>query len=133
MLPIKQLIRYGLVGIASNVFIYLGYLLITYLGVEAKLAMTLLYLIGVLIGFIGNRKWTFSYSGNSFSAAKRYALAHLLGYTVNLLILYIFVDHYGFAHQWVQAVAIFIVAGLLFLIFKFFVFSKKYGVVVENQ
>lgn len=120
-----QLIRYGLVGAASNAAIYFIYLLITYLGMEAKSAMTLVYIAGASIGFVGNRKWTFAHRGDSSSAALRYVLAHLCGYLINLLILYTFVDRLGYAHQWVQAAAIIVVAGFLFVIFKYFVFSKS--------
>lgn len=120
-----QLIRYGLVGVVSNVVIYFVYLLITYLGVEPKTAMTLVYIIGASIGFIGNRKWTFAHRGDSASAVLRYVLAHFFGYLLNFLILFCFVDWLGYAHQWVQAVAIIIVAGFLFIIFKYFVFREK--------
>lgn len=120
-----QLIRYGLIGAASNAAIYFIYLLITYLGMEAKQAMTLVYIVGAFIGFVGNRKWTFAHRGDTSSAALRYVLAHLGGYLVNLLILYTFVDRLGYAHQWVQAAAIIVVAGFLFVIFKYFVFSKS--------
>lgn len=121
----RQLIRYGLVGIVSNLTIYFVYLLITYLGVEPKKAMTLVYIVGASIGFIGNRKWTFAHRGDSSSAALRYVLAHLFGYLLNFLILFTFVDRLGYAHQWVQAVAIIIVAGFLFIVFKYFVFRKR--------
>lgn len=121
----RQLIRYGLVGVVSNLTIYFVYLLITYLGVEPKTAMTLVYIIGASIGFIGNRKWTFAYRGDSTSATVRYVLAHLFGYLLNFLILFIFVDSLGYAHQWVQAVAIIIVAGFLFIVFKYFVFRER--------
>lgn len=121
----QQLIRYGLVGVVSNAAIYFFYLLITYLGVEPKTAMTLVYVIGTVIGFIGNRKWTFAHRGDSSGAALRYGLAHLFGYLLNLLILLTFVDHLGYAHQWVQVVAIMIVAGFLFVVFKYFVFCEK--------
>src|SRR3989338_6341008 len=121
----RQLIRYGLVGIVSNLTIYFVYLLITYLGVEPKKAMTLVYIIGASIGFIGNRKWRFAHRGNSSSAALRYVLAHLFGYLLNLLILFTFVDRLGYAHQWVQAMAIIIVAGFLFIEFKYFVFRER--------
>lgn len=121
----QQLIRYGLVGVVSNAAIYFLYLLITYLGVEPKIAMSLVYVIGTVIGFIGNRNWTFAHRGGSSSAALRYGLAHLFGYLLNLLILLTFVDHLGYAHQWVQIVAIVIVAGFLFVVFKYFVFREK--------
>lgn len=121
----RQLIRYGLVGVVINAAIYLAYLLITHLGMEAKLAMTLLYLAGTLLGFIGNRKWTFAHRGGASSAALRYVLAHLCGYLINLMILYAFVDRLGYAHQWVQAAAIIFVAGFLFVVFKYFVFNER--------
>lgn len=121
----QQLIRYGLVGVASNATIYFVYLLITYLGVEPKTAMTLVYIIGASIGFIGNRKWTFAHSGDSSSAVLRYVLAHLFGYLLNFLMLLTFVDRLGYSHQWVQAMAIVIVAGFLFVVFKHFVFRER--------
>ena len=120
-----QLIRYGLLGGATNLAVYFVYLLITHLGVEPKTAMTLIYGIGAVIGFIGNRKWTFVHSGNSSRAALRYVLAHLMGYFLNFLILFTFVDRLGYSHQWVQAAAIIIVAGFLFLLLKYFVFPQN--------
>lgn len=123
----QQLIRYGLVGAVSNLTIYFVYLLITYLGVEPKIAMTLVYIIGASIGFVGNRKWAFTHQGEPFGAAMRYILAHSIGYLLNFLILYTFVDSLGYAHQWVQAVAIIIVAAFIFVVFKYYVFVKKYS------
>lgn len=121
----RQLIRYGLVGVMSNTVTYLSYLLLTYLGVEPKAAMTLVYIIGASIGFVGNRKWTFSHRGDFGSAAQRYVAAHASGYLLNLLILLTFVDRLGYAHHWVQGVAMVVVAGFLFVVSKYFVFSRK--------
>lgn len=123
----RQVIRYGLVGAASNLSIYFVYLLITYFGGAPKIAMTVVYVIGAFIGFIGNRKWAFAHRGDFTGTALRYILAHFFGYLVNWLILFSFVDHLGYAHQWVQAAAILFVAGLLFVAFKYFVFRKKYS------
>jgi putative flippase GtrA len=123
----RQLIRYSLVGVVSNLTIYFVYLLITYLGIEPKTAMTLVYIIGASIGYIGNRKWTFAHHGNFTSAALRYVSAHFFGYLLNYMILFVFVDRLGYAHQWVQAVAIIIVAGFLFIVFKYFVFRERIG------
>jgi hypothetical protein len=54
----------------------------------------------------------------------RYFTAHFFGYFINLTILFIFVDQLGYGHQWVQAFAVFVVAGMLFIVFKFFVFTN---------
>ncbi|MEQ1525677.1 MAG: GtrA family protein [Gallionella sp.] len=129
---IQQLIRYGLVGAATNLVMYAAYLLITYLGVEPKKTMTLLYVIGATIGFVGHRKWSFAHGGNATQAAIRYTIAHLSGYLLNWLILFVFVDRLGYAHQWVQGVTIFILAGFLFLVFKYFVFPKSPKAAVEK-
>ena len=120
-----QFFRYALVGVFSNVTGYILYLLVTWLGVSPKIAMTALYSIGAIIGFIGNRQWTFSHQGGLFSCFTRYWFVHAVGYVMNLLILIIFVDHYDYNHQWVQAVAIIVVACFLFMMFKFFVFSNN--------
>jgi len=120
-----QLFRYGVVGIASNLAGYLLFLLITHIGVEPKTAMTLLYAVGATAGFFGNRRWAFSHEGALLEASTRYVIAHLFGYMINFLILLTFVDVLGYSHQIVQAVAIIVVAGFLFVVFKYFVFPKK--------
>jgi putative flippase GtrA len=121
----QQLIRYGLVGAAANLAMYGLYLLITYLGIEPKKTMTLLYVIGASIGFIGHRKWSFAHTGNATKAMARYTVAHLSGYLLNWLILFVFVDDFGYTHQIVQGITIFIIAGYLFIVFKYFVFPKN--------
>ena len=123
--PLLQLIRYGSVGLVSNLIIYLLYVFITHVGIEPKISMTLVYILGVFIGFIANRNWTFAHQGSPIPTALRYAMGHLLGYLLNFLILFTFVDHLGYAHEKVQAIAIIVVAGFLFFIFKYYVFPKN--------
>jgi putative flippase GtrA len=121
----QQLLRYGLIGLASNLAGYMVYLLITYLGATPKISMSLLYGVGAAVGFWGNRRVTFAHCGNPLGAGLRYAIAHGIGYFINLAILVVMVDRLGYTHQWVQAIAIFVVAIFLFLAFKFFVFGKS--------
>lgn len=117
-----QFFRYGLLGIATNAIGYSLFLLITYFGGEHKRTMTLLYALGAIIGFLGNRQWTFAHKGAALGSGTRYLIAHFLGYLINLLILLTLVDRLGYSHQWVQAAAIIVVAGFLFCAFKYFVF-----------
>jgi putative flippase GtrA len=120
---VRQLLRYALVGIGSNVAGFLAYLAITGLGVGPKLAMSCLYVAGASASFFGNRAWTFSHKGSVHASAVRFAMAHVLGYLLNLSILVLFVDHLGYPHQLVQAVAIVVVAFFLFALFRAFVFA----------
>ena len=121
---VSQLFRYAIVGITINFAGYIVYLLITYLGGTPKITMTILYGAGVVTGFFGNRKLTFSHEGGLIETGVRYFIAHCLGYLINLIILFLFVDKLGYAHQLVQAVAILVVAGFLFPMFKYFVFRE---------
>lgn len=58
-----QLLRYGMVGVLSNLVGYLLYLAITGAGVEHKLTMSLLYVVGVAQTFFFNRRWSFRHEG----------------------------------------------------------------------
>ncbi|HEY8607338.1 MAG TPA: GtrA family protein [Noviherbaspirillum sp.] len=120
-----QLMRYGAVGFATNGIGYLLYLTVTHLGMPSKAAMSVLYGIGVILGFFGNRGLTFSYNGGVWSSGFRYGLVYLAGYFLNLAILTLCVDFLGYPHWLVQAVAILVVAAFLFLALKFFVFKRK--------
>ena len=122
-IPAVQLLKYALVGLLSNGCGYALYLLLTELGSTPKLTMTALYMAGALISFVGNRRLTFSYQGGTLGSGIRYVLAHAVGYAINYCLLAVFVDHFGYAHQWIQALAIFVVASYLFLALKFFVFK----------
>lgn len=116
------LVRYGLVGLFSNACGYGLYVLVTWAGVPPLVAMSLLYSVGALIGFIGNRKWAFSYEGKALPSLVRYWITHCIGFGLNFSMLYVFADTLGYPHQLVQAVAVFVVAGFLFVMFRFFVF-----------
>ena len=120
----RQMFHYGLFGVLRNSIGYAAYLLITYLGVSPKIAMSFLYIVGATIGFWGNRKFIFAHQGSISGAGARYLAAHFFGYLINLGFLIVMVDKLGYAHQWVQVVAIFVVAGFLFFAFKFFVFGE---------
>jgi putative flippase GtrA len=120
----QQLLRYGIVGVASNASMYGVYLLLTYWGIEPKTAMTMVYLFGATLGFFGNKQWTFAHRGDAKRAMLRYVVAHTGGYTLSWVLLYVFVDRLGYPHQWVQAGIIGVVAVFLFVVFKFFVFHS---------
>ena len=113
-----------MVGIASNLSSYLAYLLITYLGGTPKITMSVLYFTTAVVSFFANRKLTFSHKGCVFRSGLRFFAMHCLGYLINLCMLYVMVDKFGYPHQGVQILAIFVVAAFLFITFKFFVFTE---------
>ena len=121
----RPIFRYAIVGVTTSCIGIVLYALVTWIGVPSKPAATLLYITGATLGFIGNRQWTFSFKGGMASSALRYIIAHTLGYGLDILLLTVFVDHFGYSHLLVQSLAIFIVGGVLFLLFRYFVFPER--------
>jgi putative flippase GtrA len=119
-----QLFRYAFVGILTNSAGFVAYLLMTNFGVGPKTAMGILYFFGAGLGFLGNRQWSFKHKGRVSSSLPMYILSHAIGYCINFLILFCFVDKLGYPHELIQGAAIVVVATFLFLMFKFFVFPS---------
>lgn len=125
MSTVTQLIKYGVVGVLNNFLGYLIYLLVTWLWLDPKMAVSLLYPIGATTAYFGHAKYSFSYGGKASRGVLRFVIAQLVGYSLNLLLLYVFSDILKIPHQIVQAVAIVVVAGVLFLLFKYYVFPDR--------
>lgn len=122
---LMQIVRYGVVGLATNFFGYLIYLLVTWLWLDPKVAVSLFYPLAATMGYFSHAKISFAHDGRHRDDMPRYIVAHVIGYLTNISLLYVFVDKLFFPHQLVQIVAIIIVAGELFLLFKYYVFSGK--------
>ena len=121
-----QVRRYGIVGVLNNLLGYLIYLFITWFWLDPKIVVTLMYPIGAVTAYYGHAKYAFSYNGRHSHGLVRYIIAHLIGYGTNIGMLYLFWNQLGYPHQLVQAVAIVVVAGVLFLLFRYFVFSERF-------
>jgi putative flippase GtrA len=119
-----QLVRFAVVGVASNALGFCWYLLLTWLSVGPKTAMSLLFLIGTLQTFFFNKRWSFRYDGPNRLILLRYLSAYGLGYLVNLAMLMFLVDYVRYPHVPVQAAMIVVVAILMFVLQKFWVFAK---------
>lgn len=128
---LTQLLRYGIVGLASNALGYLLYLALTYLGMGPKLAMSLLYGLGVLQTFVFNKKWSFRFEGAATPAILRYAAAYATGYVIQFFALMLLVDQMELPHQWVMGGLILAVAAFLFVVQKFWVFRHCPGLVAR--
>lgn len=122
---LTQVVRYGVTGILNNLLGYLIYLFVTWFWLEPKIAVTLMYPIGALTAYYAHAKYSFAYSGRAAHGISRYCAAHLIGYGANIGMLYLFSDQLGYPHQFVQAAAIVAVAGILFLLFRYFVFPNS--------
>lgn len=123
MSTFRQMLRFGVVGLASNAVLYGVYLGMTTAGLGPKLAMSLCYAMGVVQTFLFNKRWTFTHVGRHDTALMRYISVYAAGYFANLLVLAWLVDGYGYPHQIVQGVMILTLAGCFFILQKFWVFK----------
>ncbi len=120
-----QFTRYAIVGLASNALAFSLYLILTIAGMDHKLAMTLLYGLGVAQTFVFNKRWSFRHVGMHGPAFVRYCISYGLGYVINLLALLVLVDHMRYPHEFVQGVMVLSLAAMLFLLQKFWVFRSN--------
>ena len=119
-----QMFRYGLVGLSLNFTMYIVYLILTTFYFSPFNAIFLLYPLGILVSFFAHRGLTFKLNSLkwSFFELSKYVFLYVIGFFLNLLLLYVFFERLGYPHQLVQLSAIFIVAGFLFVSMKLFVF-----------
>lgn len=118
----RQFIRYCIIGVVHNGAGYLLYLLVTWLGAEPKIAMSVLFVIGVAVSFLLNRNWSFADKGSVSGSLTRFVIVYLTGYGLNLAALLVFFDRLGYPHQWVQGIATITIAVVLFLLNRYVVF-----------
>lgn len=124
---LRQLLRFGLVGLAANAVGFLLYAGITRLGLSPQATVAVLYPIGALLGYLANKRLTFNYRGGWWSSGWRYVLVQVVGMVINLLMLWLFADIAGIDHHWVQAAAIVVVAAYLFLVMRWYVFAPRHA------
>lgn len=116
-------VRYAVVGVCSNLGLYLAYIGLSHAGIGHKTAMTVAFVLGILVTFVFNRNWSFQSSQPAKGAFVRYAATYVLGYLVNLAALVLLVDFAGYPHELVQALMVVLVATMIFVLQRRWVFA----------
>lgn len=121
---LRQLIRYGIVGVMTNVSAYVIFLIIVWLGFPPKLAMTVLYFTCTTFSFLGMKHWAFANQERSgiYKIIFRFFSVYILGYVLNLMLLTEFAEQFGYSYQVAQAIAIVFMVAYFFIALKLFVF-----------
>ncbi|MGF6754846.1 GtrA family protein [Paraburkholderia sp. GAS42] len=128
-----QLVRFAIVGVASNAVLYMLYLAATEAGVEHKGAMTGVFALGILQTFLFNKNWSFRDRSTRASTFVRYMIAYSAAYGINLVAMLVLVDRYHFPDRGVQAVMIIVVALFLFAALRFWVFPASRRSFAEQE
>ena len=91
----KRLARFVIVGGLNTALTYALYAGLVWYGYQYLLALTIEYAIGILAGFIANRKWTFAYRDRIGPAFFRYMATYCGVYVLNAALLMFFVELAG--------------------------------------
>ena len=121
----KQFLKYVIVGLLGTGLDFLIlFLLVEYLHLFYLLAALISILIVFWISFSLNKYWTFrKKEGNYFRQMLKYLLAHSVGVGINLAILTILVEIFGFWYIFAKVIATTVVLAWNFLVTKKWVFD----------
>ena len=119
-----QVVRYIAVGLVTNALLFSSYLLLSAFGIGAKTALSLLYVPGVIVGFLGNRNFTFRHEGRIPASMIRYIATYAFGYLFAFASLAVFVDVLLLPADSVALAVIVVTAGILFALQRWWVFPR---------
>ncbi|NLS08331.1 GtrA family protein [Rhizobium sp. P32RR-XVIII] len=123
---LKQLMRYGLVGVANTIVGFGAILILQMLfGLDPYSANAVGYAIGLATSFVLNRIWTFQVSDRPVGRLLRFVLAFAISYTANLGTLTLLLDSVGAVAA--QAVAAIVYSTVFFVCCRAYVFARPHG------
>lgn len=127
---LRSLVWFVVFGLINNLTAYALFAVLTLVGVEPLVSVTVTYLVGMTISFFGNRRVTFRHSGKAWPAALKFLLVNAVGYCLNFAIILVFVHRLHFPPLIVQAFAVVAVAVLTFFSMRLWVFKER---VVDDE
>jgi putative flippase GtrA len=116
-----QLIRFVIVGLASNAIALIAYLLMSNF-MRPIVAMSVLYGIGFVLSFFGNKSFTFKSNTNVTVTAIKFTLMHSVLFCLQYMIHSYFVLSVGLPHQLVQVVSVVLMGALSYIASRKLVF-----------
>jgi putative flippase GtrA len=117
-----QFIRYAAIGLGLNATLYAAYLLLTWLVMGSRSAMTITFCTGMVLSFVANRNLTFRHRGDHLGALLRFIASYAILYAINFAALWVLAERMGVAHQIVQGGVILALPLFAFALQKCWVF-----------
>jgi len=125
-LPVKSL-KFVLVGGANTGLMYFLYWVLVRLGVHYNVALFCDYGVGILVGYLVNRHWTFANHGRPRSGLLKYTCAYVAVYLVNMILLTAIVESNLSGPLWGQVIAMTGATALAFTLQNFWVFRRHHA------
>jgi putative flippase GtrA len=118
-------VRFCLVGLVNTAvglgLIYACKFLLGFADVPANAAG---YVIGLMVSFTLNSRWTFRYDGPVWPAALRFLLTFVISYTANIATALLLIDGAGVNSYLAHAIAVVPYTTTFYLLSRFMVFAS---------
>ena len=121
---IKQVIKFGIVGVANTIIGYGTYLILITFGVNVQLAMVGNWVIGSIFSFFLNKYWTFGQKNSDFASVIRFIIVCTVAMLLNIVFVTIAVNFLGMEKKIGGLVSMGLVIVVNFLGQKFFAFRR---------
>lgn len=121
----KEIILFGTVGVISNISMFLLYVVFVGFYMDSKAAVTITYILNLLISFYLNKNITFSSEGCGFQKLWRFFFLYLCMYFLNIFLLHLFVDRLLIPPEIVQGFVFLAYIPIIFFLQRYWVFSKS--------
>jgi putative flippase GtrA len=118
---IRQLLRFGAVGIAAMTVHWAVVALLVPLGSQPLLANIAAFAVAFNVSYAGHRHWTFATPHTSHSTFKRFLGVALLGFALNEALYYVLLRA-GMEYRLALMLVLVAVAALTFVLSRFWAF-----------
>ena len=120
---IGEAVKYGLIGVANTLItLAVIFALIYWMGMPALAANAVGYAIGFCCSYLLNRIWTFRSQAPVGRSMRRYAMAALVAYGLNAVVIHAGIAWMGASKYWIQPVGAVVYTISLFVLSRVWVF-----------
>lgn len=123
MLWIKQLFKFGIIGLINTILTYLIYTFLWHI-TNPTIAMAIGYGITSVIGLTINKQWVFKSSNNLSNIAVKYYATYLLTWLLSVTITHLISTQSTINGQIIPLIALIITIPTNFCLSKYWVFSN---------
>jgi len=88
----KKEIRFVFVGVLNTIFTYFIYVLLIYFRINHLISIGVVYIIGIISGYIMNKFFTFESKGKIFVEFFKYLTVYIILFFLSILLMWIIVD-----------------------------------------
>ena len=121
----RQIVKYAIVGVTNVAIDFVLYAVLVDAGLGYVLAKVLSLAVATANGYTFNRLWTFRAGRHRHSMAARYYAVQCFCLALNLVLLALLIEVADVGEVPAQAIALPFVAGVSFLINRFWTFGRR--------